>query len=123
MRRASQVVLAVFLVFGLGGCDAPPAAKELVQAKHVELYIFVQRINDPDPTKRPTPDQMKDVITAMAKDMESMDSLLNNWKPDSGMSRVDINGKVSDVQKMVDKLKSHKTIAEKEPDGNESRNE
>jgi hypothetical protein len=103
MRRRYTLLgaVAVLLVFGIGGCDAPEAAKELIQAKHVELYVFLQRMNNPDPAQRPTQQQMADVITAFAKDTESLDILVNNWKPDSGMSQVDLNGKVSKAEQKL----------------------
>lgn len=77
--------------FILVGCDKKEV-KDLIRNKHAESYIFVQRVNNPDPSKRPSPQEMTAFINAAAKDYESMDIYINNWKPDPTMSAVDMNG-------------------------------
>lgn len=86
-------ILCLFVICLLAGCDAPQDAKTLVKDKHAQLYVFVQRINDKDESKHPTPAQMADMLRASLKDMESLDKLLNDWKKSGTMSEVDTNGR------------------------------
>lgn len=90
MRRC---LILLFLI--CAGCGAPRQARDIVRNKHAQSYILAQRINDDDPTNDPTLKQLKTFMTSTAKDWESMDRLLNNWKP-AEIKSVDIDGKIKE---------------------------
>ena len=69
--------------------------KDLIRSKHAESYVLSGRINDTDPKNDPTPEQLKQFTTATTKDWESLDRIINNWKPSSGMQSQDLNGNIS----------------------------
>jgi hypothetical protein len=72
-------------------------AKAVVRSKHAESYILARRINDKDPKNDPTPEQLKAFATATAKDWESMDRLLNNWKPSNEtIQSMDLDGRIAE---------------------------
>lgn len=89
MRKLSVYIV---LILSLSGCVSRPA-KVLVRDKHAQLHVWVQRINDPDPLKRPTPEQNEEMLRAVLKDMESLDRILNNWKPSSVMEEANLDGR------------------------------
>lgn len=86
-----MVRLMLLAVLFICGC-VPDSAKRLVQDKHAQLYVYTRRIDNIDPTKHPTPSQNEEMIKALSKDMESLDKILNNWKPNSTMKEADLDG-------------------------------
>jgi hypothetical protein len=88
-------ILILSLLFICAGCGVPRQAKDVVRNKHAQAYILANRINDDDPSNDPTYEQLKTMATSTAKDWESMDRLLNNWKPEE-IKSVDIDGKIKD---------------------------
>lgn len=94
MRKLLLVIPLVFLV----GCarSVSPGTADGIRNKHAESYVFAQRLNDADPQKRPTEAQKDMFIKSAAKDYESFDREVNNWKPTSGMKSLDLNGKPTD---------------------------
>ena len=87
-------VLIVLTIIALTGCRASREARDLVRQKHAETYVLAKRLNDPDPKNQPTNDQKDVILKITAKDWESMDRILNNWKPSNGMKSIDDEGKV-----------------------------
>lgn len=85
--------LALILLLLLSGC-ANQAAKDIVRNKHAQSYVIAKRLNDEDPNNDPTHEQLKQFTKSTAKDWESMDRILNDWKPSGGMQSVDLEGKV-----------------------------
>lgn len=81
--------LLVVLVIFAAGC-VPSEAKRNVRNKHAELYVYVKRLDDPDPTKRPTKEENETMIRSIAKDYESFDMMMNNWKPNPAMGTTSI---------------------------------
>jgi hypothetical protein len=75
-----KILIAVFLVCGLCSCDAPRAAKDLVRNKHAQTYVLSKRLQDEDKSNDPSEEQLKDFVINTAKDWESLDKLLNDWK-------------------------------------------
>jgi len=84
-----KLILLVCLLL-LTGCGAPPAAKSLVRDKHAQLAVLVKRLNNPE--KKPTYDQVSIILKSTLKDYESLDKLLNGWKPTHVMPEVNLNG-------------------------------
>lgn len=93
MKKFAAVALVLLLVTGC----TPRSGKDQVRNKHAQLYVWVQRINDPDEKKHPTPAQNEDMLRSCLKDFESLDRMMNNWKPASEMPAVDLNGKPSTI--------------------------
>lgn len=93
-----KLLFATILLFCVSGCDAPQEAKDLVRDKHAQLYVYVERLQSTDTSKRPTQEQTEQMIKALLKDMESLDKLLNNWKKDSSMKEVHVNGNNGSVE-------------------------
>lgn len=96
-------ILLVFIIL-LSGCDAPPAAKQIVRDKHAQMYVWVQRINSSDATKHPTPEQNAEMLRAVLKDMESLDKLINNWKKSPVMDETNLKG--NDTTEILDRYKA-----------------
>lgn len=86
-------IIACLVLVTLCGCGASRSVRNLVRDKHVQMYVYVQRLNDPDQTKRPTPEQNVEMIKLTLKDMESLDRILNNWKENATLSTIDLDGK------------------------------
>lgn len=105
-------ILAVALVVLFAGCDTPPEAKQQIMSKHAEFYVFTQRMHDPDPANRPTPAQMQMMIETATKDVESLDRIVNGWKPDDAMKSVDFKGTVS--KEILEKYEKKNTKSERE---------
>lgn len=76
MRLSLLVLMALLLT----SCARGPKGR-LVQEKHAENEALAERVNDPDPTKRPTLQQMQVWAIMNSKDWESLDRLENHWKP------------------------------------------
>ncbi len=76
MRR--MVVMACIL--SCLGC-VPRQAKTIIRNKHAISKVIAQRMNDADPGNDLTTKEMKEFIQWTARDWESMDRLINNWRP------------------------------------------
>jgi hypothetical protein len=88
-----KLITLGLLVCFLSGCCATREIRDQVRDKHAILYVYVQRMSDPDIAKRPTPGQNEQMIKLTLKDFESLDKVLNNWKPNSAIPEVDPSGK------------------------------
>ncbi len=81
-----RFLMVVVLLVCIPGCKMPEEAKDLVKDKHAQLYVLSQRIDSTD--NKPTREQLEATVKALAKDMESLDKLINNWKPSTAMQEV-----------------------------------
>jgi hypothetical protein len=81
MEQIKKIGVIIVLSVILLGC-VPSGARSIVRDKHAQSYVLDSRIRDNDPSNDPTVQEMKTFITCTAKDWESMDKLINNWKPD-----------------------------------------
>lgn len=91
MRYYMKKLVAVFMLICLSGCVSR-SVKDNIRDKHAVLYVYTKRINNPDQNRRPTQQENEAVIKAMLKDIESLDRVLNNWKPTITIPEVDIEG-------------------------------
>lgn len=82
MRRSFFVFCFLLVPVLFLGCNKKEIG-QLIAGKHAQSYVFIQRMNDQDITKRPTNEEMTIFINAAGKDYESLDIYFNNWKPDS----------------------------------------
>lgn len=55
--------------------------KNAIRSEHAMSKVLVDKINDPDPSKHPSPAQLEQAFKASASTWESMDIMINNWKP------------------------------------------
>jgi hypothetical protein len=74
----------------------PSTAKDIIRKKHAQSYVLSRRINDDNPNNDPTIEQLRSFATSTAKDWESLDRLINNWKPGVGMKSMDLEGKIDE---------------------------
>jgi len=65
-------------------------AKDIIRDKHVTSHILRKRLLDDDPKNDPTQDQLKRFMISTAKDWESMDIMINNWKSSKNMKKIDL---------------------------------
>lgn len=91
MRR---MIVILTMMFCMMGCTSRET-KDLIRSKHAQSYVLNRRINDTNPKNDPTLEQLKEFTTATSKDWESLDRIINNWKPTSGMQSQDLEGNVS----------------------------
>jgi hypothetical protein len=89
MKKIGAILLLVFVA----GCGAPKAVRDSIKDKHAQLYSYVKRIDDTEPKNDPTPEQNKEMIRACALDYESLDKILNNWKPSANMGETTLEKK------------------------------
>ena len=90
MKRIMLALVCLSVI--MSGCTARQI-KDNARRKHVESYVFVERLNDPNVSKRPTQEEKDVFIKASAKDYESYDIYFNHWKPTPGtMKKVDVDG-------------------------------
>jgi len=82
-------VLLIFLLLAISGCVSREV-KNRVRDKHAVLYVYVGRMNSPDKNRRPMPQENEEMVKASLKDMESLDKVINNWKPSPVMKEVDL---------------------------------
>ncbi len=101
------ILIVVLLV---SGCDAPPEAKSLVHDKHAQLYVWVQRIDSPNPAMRPTNEQNAEMIKAILKDFESLDKVINNWKKNSTIDEVDLHGNDATFDEIISRYSKHEVV-------------
>lgn len=80
MKRKLLLFLMV-LSLSFTGCRANREVKEEVRNKHAELYSYIKRIDDKDKSNDPTPEQNTQMLRSCLVDFESVDKVLNNWKP------------------------------------------
>lgn len=78
MKKIIFVSLLLFFPI-LTGC-VPSQGKDIVRSQHALNKVMVQRINNPDPNKRPSQQQLEEVVKASASSWESMDRMVNNWR-------------------------------------------
>jgi hypothetical protein len=88
-----KILIPILFIFILTGCNKEEV-KTLIRTKHAQAYVFIERLNNPDVTKRPTDAEKDEFIKACAKDYESLDRVINNWKSTGGsaMKPVDVDG-------------------------------
>lgn len=98
-----KILITLCFVF-ICSCDAPQQAKDIVRDKHAQFYVWMERVNNPDATKRPTQDQNEQMLRAVLKDYESLDKLLNNWKENTAMKEVQLQ-ELKDVLKKYEDIK------------------
>lgn len=84
-----KVLLGLIILFILPSCVSRQA-KGIVREKHATSYILRQRLIDDDPNNDPTADQLKRFMISTSKDWESMDMMLNNWKPNENVKKIDL---------------------------------
>jgi PBP1b-binding outer membrane lipoprotein LpoB len=87
MKKIGAILLLVFVA----GCGTSKAVRVSVKDKHAQLYSYVKRMDDADPSNDPTPEQNKSMIRACALDFESLDKILNNWKPSTNMGETTLD--------------------------------
>jgi pectin methylesterase-like acyl-CoA thioesterase len=83
-----KIILALSLLV-LTGCQSAQM-KSMVREKHAQVYVFVERMNDPN--RRPTEADKDIFIKATLRDYESYDMIINNWRPSPVMESVDADG-------------------------------
>ena len=88
-QRKLKILLGLVILFLLPSCISRQA-KDIVREKHATSYILRQRLIDNDPNNDPTMDQLKRFMISTSKDWESMDMMLNNWKPNDSMKKIDL---------------------------------
>jgi hypothetical protein len=86
-------ILAILLLISVAGCGAPKVVRESIKDKHAQLYSYVKRMDDVDTKNDPTPEQNKEMVRACALDYESLDKILNNWKPSTNMGETSLEKK------------------------------
>ena len=89
-------ILLFMICFSICGC-VPKEARDAIRSKHASTHVLRARLVDDDPKNDPTPKQMKSFMISTAKDWESMDRVINNWRPKEGsMKSTDLEGKVNE---------------------------
>lgn len=91
-----KVLLVLLLLSPLMGCVSREV-RDVIRSKHATSHVLRGRLVDDDPTNDPTKEQLKSFMISTAKDWESMDRAINNWKPKQGsMKSVNLEGEVDE---------------------------
>lgn len=99
-----RIVISVLLLIPLCGCT-PREAKDIVRNKHAVTYVLSRKLHDDDKTNDPTYEQLKGFVKTTSKDWESMDRLLNNWKPkNEGIQSVDLEGRTKEEREKPERI-------------------
>ncbi len=72
-----KITISLMLIV-LTGC-MPSEGKKLVRDQHAVSKVMSDRVNNPN--RQPSVEEMKEVINSEAKAWESMDRMVNHWKP------------------------------------------
>lgn len=97
--RYVALLLVGFCLLPLVGCVSREA-RDQVRNKHAEYFVISQRLTDNDPANDPTPEELKELTKSAAKDWESMDRIINNWKPkdSGGIKTIDLDAKPAETK-------------------------
>lgn len=88
-----KIILLCLCLLVCGCSKIPRRTNDEIRRKHVVLKVLVDRISNQDNTRKPTKEELEDTVKLCLKDYESLDRLLNNWKPTIEMPEVDMEGK------------------------------